>query len=217
MKALLSTTYFGPVQWYQKLYRYEEVEIEKYESFQKQTFRNRCLIATPNGIQALTVPVEHPTNYQLSIINYQLIKDLRVSDHGNWRHLHWNALQSAYGESPFFEYYQDDIRPFFEKRWDYLLDFNEAIRETICELIDIQPRVSYSSAFRTESMEALDFRSAINPKHPAPDADFAPKPYYQVWQTKHGFLPNLSILDLLFNMGPESINILKICGISPGP
>ena len=209
MKALLSTTYFGPVQWYQKLCRYEEVEIEQYENFQKQTFRNRCLIATPNGTQSLTVPVEHSTNCQLSIVNYQFIKDLRISDHGNWRHLHWNALQSAYGESPFFEYYQDDIRPFFEKRWDYLLDFNEAIRETICELIDIQPKVSYSSAFRTESMEFLDFRSVINPKHPAPDADFVPKPYYQVWQSKHGFLPNLSILDLLFNMGPESIIILK--------
>ena len=201
MEALLSTTYFGPIQWYQKLYRAERVQIEQWESFQKQTYRNRCLIATTNGIQALTFPVERGTS--------PLIKDIRISDHGNWRHLHWNALQSAYGESPFFEYYQDDIRPFFEKRWDYLLDFNEAIRETICELIDIQPKVSYSSAFRTESMEFVDFRSAINPKHPAPDADFAPKPYYQVWQSKHGFLPNLSILDLLFNMGPESIIILK--------
>ena len=116
MKALLSTTYFGPVQWYQKLYRYEEVEIEQWESFQKQTYRNRCLIATTQGVQALTVPVER--NSQLSALNSQLIKDVRISDHGNWRHLHWNALVSAYGESPFFEYYQDDIRPFFEKRWE---------------------------------------------------------------------------------------------------
>ena len=146
MKALLSTTYFGPVQWYQKLYRYEEVKIEQWESFQKQTYRNRCLIATTQGVQALTVPVER--NSQLSALNSQLIKDVRISDHGNWRHLHWNALVSAYGESPFFEYYQDDIRPFFEKRWDYLLDFNEAIREKMCELLDIQPKVSYSLEFR---------------------------------------------------------------------
>jgi hypothetical protein len=197
MTVLLSTTYFGPVQWYQKLYRSDEVQIEQWESFQKQTYRNRCLIAAPNGIQALTVPVEHTVS--------PLIKDLKVSDHGNWRHLHWNALVTAYSESPFFEYYQDDIRLFFEQRWDYLLDFNEAIRAKMCELIDIQPNVSYSLEFRTLNSQLRDFRETIRPKHPAPDPDFTPRPYYQVWQQKHGFLPNLSILDLLFNMGPESI------------
>ena len=142
-EVLLSTTYFGPIQWYQKLYRAECVQIEQWESFQKQTYRNRCLIATTQGVQALTVPIE-----RLSTVNY--IKDIRISDHGNWRHLHWNALQSAYGESPFFEYYQDDIRPFYEKRWDYLLDFNEAIRVKMCELIDIQPRVNYSKSWSVE-------------------------------------------------------------------
>ena len=197
MKVLLSTTYFGPVQWYQKLYRSDEVQIERYESFLKQTYRNRCLIATTQGVQALTVPVEHH--------NSQLIKDLRISDHGNWRHLHWNALQSAYGESPFFEYYQDDIRPFFEKRWTFLLDFNEEIREKMCELIDIRPKVSFSSEFSMECGEFTDYRNTITPKHPEPDPDFSPKPYYQVYGQKHGFLPNLSVLDLLFNMGPESI------------
>ena len=208
MKTLLSTTYFGPVQWYQKLYRSEAVEIERHENFLKQTYRNRCLIATTQGVQALTVPVEHSTVHSpLSAANS--IKDLRISDHGNWRHLHWNALQSAYGESPFFEYYQDDIRPFFEGRWTYLLDFNEDIRAEICELIDIQPKVSYSGEWRVESGECnhstQDFREAIRPKHPQPDPDFTPRPYYQVYQQRHGFLPNLSILDLLFNMGPESI------------
>jgi len=197
MQVLLSTTYFGPVQWYQKLHRADVVHIEKWESFVKQTYRNRCLIATTNGVQALTVPVERGTS--------PLIKDIRISDHGNWRHLHWNALQSAYGESPFFEYYQDDIRPFFEKRWDFLLDFNEAICEKMCELIDIQPKIAYSADFVAEPKEEADYRLAINPKHPAPDADFNPKPYYQVYSAKHGFLPNLSVLDLLFNMGPESI------------
>ena len=195
MTTLLSTTYFGPVQWYQKLYRSDEVQIEQWESFQKQTYRNRCVIATTQGPQALTVPVEH--------IDSPLIKDLCISDHGNWRHLHWNALQSAYGESPFFEYYQDDIRPFFEKRWTFLLDFNEEIRIKMCELLDIQPKVEYSGQWIVEC--SMDFRSAISPKHPLPDPDFQPKPYYQVYQQKHGFLPNLSILDLLFNMGPESI------------
>ena len=138
MKALLSTTYFGPIQWYQKLYRHETVEIEQWESFLKQTYRNRCLIATTQGIQALTVPIERGASQQ--------IRDIRISDHGNWRHLHWNALVSAYGESPFFEYYADDIRPFFEKRWDYLFDFNLEITQTLCELLDIHPNISQAAA-----------------------------------------------------------------------
>ena len=199
-QLLLSTTYFGPIQWYQKLYRAEYVQIERWESFQKQTYRNRCIIATTNGPQALTVPIER----QFTI---NCIKDIRISDHGNWRHLHWNALQSAYGESPFFDYYLDDIRPFFEQRWDYLLDFNEAIREKMCEVLDIQPKVDYSKKFTVYSLSSCvpDYRMVIRPKNPEPDPDFTPKRYYQVYEQKHGFLPNLSILDLLFNMGPESI------------
>ena len=170
--------------------------LEHCETFQKQTYRNRCLIATTNGIQALTVPVERDA---------EQIGSVRISDHGNWRHLHWNALKSAYGESPFFDYYQDDIRPFFERRWDYLLDFNEAIRKKMCELLDIEPIVSLTETFIAPEGLAGDFRSAIRPKHPEPDSDFTPKRYYQVYEQKHGFLPNLSILDLLFNMGPESV------------
>ena len=199
MQTLLSTTYFGPIQWYQKLYRAEKVFIERCETFQKQTYRNRCLIATTNGIQALTVPVSSSTPDSC------LLSTTRISDHGNWRHLHWNALKSAYGESPFFDYYQDDIRPFFEQRWDYLFDFNEAIREKMCDLLDIQPSVSYTKEFTPSEGLVGDYRSAIRPKHPEPDPDFTPKRYYQVYEQKHGFLPNLSILDLLFNMGPESI------------
>ena len=201
--ALLQTTYFGPVQWYQKLYRYDRCLIEQHDSYQKQTYRNRCVIATANGLQALTVPVEHGT----TTLEQETIKtkDLRISDHNQWRRVHWNALQSAYSESPFFEYYADDIRPFFEQKYDYLIDFNEAIRQKMCELIDIHPQVVYSSAFMADSPEAADFRDVIHAKHPQPDADFGPKRYWQVFQHKHGFLPNLSILDLLFNMGPESI------------
>ena len=197
MQVLLSTTYFGPVQWYQKLHRADAVLMEQWESFQKQTYRNRCLIATTNGVQALTVPVERGSS--------SLIRDMRISDHGNWRHLHWMALQSAYGESPFFEYYQDDIRPFFEKRWDYLMDYNEAICKKMCDLIDIEPKVERTLEFVLEPDNLTDMRTVINPKHPGPDADFTPKHYYQVYAQKHGFMPNLSVLDLLFNMGPESV------------
>ena len=246
MNALLSTTYFGPIQWYQKLYRADEVWIEQHESFQKQTYRNRCVIATTQGTQVLTVPVrseerrvkseEFPSgvpvdstegmaaansskatgrrdNGNLFTLHSSLINNVRISDHGNWRHLHWNALKSAYGDSPFFMYYEDDLRPFFERRWDYLFDFNEAIREKICELLDIHPNVHYTNAYLPShvgegtgaGLVMSDFRNTINPKHPAPDPDFEPRRYYQVYEAKHGFQPNLSIVDLLFNMGPESI------------
>ena len=244
MKTLLSTTYCGPVQWYQKLYRSEEVLMERQETFQKQTYRNRCVIATTNGLQTLTVPVERSSS--------NLIKDIRISNHGNWRHQHWFALMSAYNESPFFDYYQDDFRPFFERQYDYLYDFNMEICRKVCELIDIQPNIKETSSYRSEgvrplpppspcrgsltsnpsslisnlsskigssphstnlstrqlvnsSTEIIDFRSAINPKHPVADAHFIPRRYYQVYERKHGFQPNLSIIDLLFNMGPESI------------
>ena len=220
MTALLSTTYFGPVQWYQKLCRYDRVLIEQHETFQKQTYRNRCLIATAQGVQALTVPVVHGESME--------VVSLRLSDHGNWRRQHWQALQSAYGESPFFEYYEDDLRPFFTgQRWELLTDYNDAICRKMCELIDIHPNISHTTGYLksalgpTGHLENLpeqeipnlkpqysnlkDFRDVIRPKHPLPDSDFQPRPYYQVFAQKHGFLPNLSILDLLMNMGPESI------------
>lgn len=197
--ALLQSTYFGPVQWYQKLYRYDSILIEQHDTYQKQTFRNRCVIATANGLQALTVPVEAPGERCA-------MKEVRISDHNQWRRVHWNALQSAYSESPFFEYYQDDIRPFFEKKYDYLIDFNEAIRQKICELIDIEPKVEYTKEFISSTPSTIaDYREVIHAKHPQPDADFTPTRYWQVFERKHGFQPNLSILDLLFNMGTESV------------
>ena len=199
--ALLQTTYFGPIQWYQKLCSFDRCLIEQHDSYQKQTYRNRCIIATANGQQALTVPVEHTDEKTL-------VKDLRISDHNQWRRIHWNALQSAYSESPFFDYYADDIRPFFEKRYTFLVDFNEQIRQTICQLIDIHPKVEYSKDYVQEHPN--DYRSVINAKHPQPDPDFQSKEYWQVFSRKHGFQPNLSILDLLFCMGPESIFYLNI-------
>ena len=194
---VLPCCYLAPVSHYSAYFRSDEVRLEVCDHFTKQTLRNRCWIDSPNGALALTVPVVKPEGKTA-------MKDIRISDHGNWRHLHWNALVSAYGESPFFDYYQDDLRPFFEKRWDFLFDFNEEIRMKMCELLDIQPHVSFTESFQP-SPDTKDFREAINPKHPAPDPDFTPRPYYQVYQQKYGFLPNLSILDLLFNMGPESI------------
>ena len=172
MKALLSSTYFGPIQWYQKLNRYDECLIERHESF-----------------------------------------IIRISDHANWRHVHWNALLSAYGESPFFEYYQDDIRPFYEKKYEFLFDFNMETTAKMIELLDIRPKISITEAYiqskeLKEENEIKDFRDAIRPKKPLPDPEFESKRYYQVYGQKHGFQPNMSILDLLFNEGNEAIFFL---------
>ncbi len=202
MKALLSSTYFGPIQWYQKLNRYDECLIERHESFIKQTYRNRMIIPTTNGPLSLTIP----TNHDISLS----MKDIRISDHANWRHVHWNALLSAYGESPFFEYYQDDIRPFYEKKYEFLFDFNMETTEKMIELLDIRPKISITEAYiqskeLKEEGEIKDFRDAIRPKKPLPDAEFVPKRYYQVYGQKYGFQPNMSILDLLFNEGNEAI------------
>ena len=141
------------------------------------------VIATANGVQNLTVPVEHGGS--------RLIRDIRISNHGSWRRVHWNALQSAYSESPFFEYYADDLRPFFEQNYEFLYDYNYEIMQKMCELLDIHPHVEHTS----------EFSPSLIP-HPS---SFSPRPYYQVFAHKHGFLPNLSILDLLFNMGSEAI------------
>lgn len=199
--SLLSSTYFGPIQWYQKLHRMPCI-IEQHDHFVKQTYRNRCVIATANGTQTLTVPIERYDGMKCPM------RDIRISDHGNWRHLHWNALVSAYGETPFFEFYADDLRPFFEKRHTFLFDLNLDIMHTMCQLLDVRPQVTLSEQYivlPSEDDAVVDFREAIRPKHPLPDADFNPTPYYQVRAQRHGFLPNLSILDLLFNEGPEGI------------
>ena len=212
---LLSTAYLPPIQWFTKLLGTEKcpdgaclVEVEAYESYIKQTYRNRCIIDSPAGPLVLTIPVEKPDN------GSRLICDIRISDHGNWRHQHWQALSSSYYNSPFFEYYQDDFRPFYEKKYDYLLDFNEALIEKCCELIDIHPQLRRTTSYQekaTISSDGFDdFRDIISPKKDISlDASFCPAPYYQVFSAKHGFLPNLSIVDLIFNMGPESILILQ--------
>lgn len=201
----LSTAYLAPVQYYTKLCHASDIRIEACENYLKQTYRNRCTIAAANGIQSLSIPIVKPGTLKC------LTRDIRISDHGNWRHLHWNAIVSAYNMTPFFEYYEEDFAPFYEKKYDFLFDFNEELRRAITGLLDICPSVTYTEEY-VAAVAENDFREGIRPKHPLPDPAFSARPYYQVFQERHRFIPNLSIIDLLFNMGPESILVLRDSG-----
>ena len=205
MQILLSSAYLPPVQYFAHLQSAEQVWIEQYDHYQKQTYRNRCVIAAPDGPLSLTVPIEKPNTQKA------FMRDIRISDHGNWRHLHWNAIESAYNHTPFFEYYKDDFRPFYEKKFDFLVDYNEQLCQLVCQLIDIDTSFQRTESYVAEpSNTIIDLRDAIHPKKEVmDDALFSAVPYYQVFQERLGFLPNLSIIDLLFNMGPEAILVLQ--------
>ena len=200
---LLSTAYLPPVQWFSRLVANGIVYIEYWESYHKQTYRNRCMIDSPNGAVALSVPVEKPDN------GSRLIKDMRISDHDDWRNKHWHALESSYFNSPFFEFYQDDFRPFYEKKYEFLIDFNQELVMKCLELMNVKAEIIPTSAFvdpdEIDPDKWIDLRDVISPKTSLEeDPDFKVKPYYQVFDQGKGFKPNLSIVDLIFNMGPEA-------------
>ncbi|HQP22669.1 MAG TPA: WbqC family protein [Bacteroidales bacterium] len=196
--VLLSTAYLAPVSYYVLLARAGKVVIEQHENYQKQSYRNRCLIAAANGPMVLSIPVKK------NLPGKNSIRDIQLSGHGNWQHMHWNSLVSAYASSPYFAFYRDDIRPFYEKKYKYLFDFNEALREEICALLNLEPRLEYSKSYTTgPETEILDYRELIHPKKQRLE-ELLPGPYVQVFDRKFGFLPDLSVLDLLFNTGPEA-------------
>lgn len=201
-EPLLSTAYLPPVQYFTKMLCGSAC-VEQWENYQKQTFRNRCVIDSEGGPLPLTIPVEKPES------GSRLIRDLRISQHDHWRHRHWQALVSSYGNTPYFEFYQDDFRPFYEREWQFLLDFNMELLQTCLRLLQMDVRLALTPQFQRD-YGAADWRDRISPKKPYDqDTSFRPAPYYQMFADRHGFLPNLSIADLLFNMGPEGIFVLQ--------
>ena len=196
---VLPCCYLAPVSHYSAYYRSDEVRLEVCDHFTKQTLRNRCYIDSPSGALALTVPV-------VKMEGKTMMRDVRISDHGNWRHQHWVAMESSYRQSPFFEYYADDFAPFYEKKWEFLADFNEELMALVASLLDIQKPVTRTQAPSPLPLEgsALKWRGGENEAlHQRGSGEGAP--YYQVFAHRHGFLPDLSIVDLLFNLGPEGM------------
>ena len=191
---LLSSAYLPPVSFFTAIKSGGDVLIEQYDNYCKQTYRNRCRIATAGGVQTLTVPVVKSESPK------QLMKDVRISDHGEWRHQHWNALESAYMNSPFFMYFQDDLRPFYEKKFEFLVDFNTQLTLLIMKLAGIDKPVKLTESYTRRTENILDLRNLIEPGKNEPEN---PKEYWQIFKKKYGFIGNLSALDLLFNMGPE--------------
>ena len=201
MDILTHSLHIAPIPLYARLYAADALVVDDVSPFVKQTYRNRAVIATENGTLPLTVPVVHDGGKTA-------MRDVRVSEHGNWRHQHWNAIVSAYRKSPFFEYYADDFAHFYEERDGFLLDFNLRLHNVVGELLGLQREVKFLSEIPVDAKNVVDLRCIAEPKALESVDGVALQPYYQVFAGRNGFIPSLSIIDLLFNMGPEGLLVL---------
>jgi len=196
---LLTACYLPPISYFHTIQKYAmPIVIEQYEHFQKQSFRSRASIATANGIQDLIVPIIHAKKDLVPI------KDTRISYEFDWQRLHWLSLQAAYRSSAYFEYYEDDFAQFYTQKHEFLLDYNIKQLELMLKMFKIKRDISFTEEYFREVPEALDFRNVIHPKKASLLEE--PKPYYQVFEQKNGFIPNLSAIDVLFNQGPQAKN-----------
>ena len=200
MDILAHPLYLAPIPLYVQLYAADALLVDDVSPFVKQTYRSRAVIATENGSQQLTIPVVHDGGKMT-------MRDVRISEHGNWRHQHWNAIVSAYRKSPFFEYYADDFAHFYEERDGFLLDFNLRLHGVVSELLGLDRGVKFLSDEAPDA--AVDLRRIAEPKVLEAFDGVMLQPYYQVFAQRNGFIPSLSIVDLLFNMGPEGLLVLR--------
>lgn len=198
--AVLPMFYLPPVEYFAQLNRHKSnILIEQDEHFPKQTYRNRANIYSPDGLLALTVPVTKGAK------NHTSVRDVKISYDFNWQRLHWMSLQACYRRSAYFEYYEDEFVPFYEKKQEFLFDYNEQLLQLLLKLLKINTSLGYTKTYEPEYPELLDLRSSIHSKK---ESTFEQKPYFQVFEERNGFLKNLSIVDLLFNQGPQAISYL---------
>jgi len=202
---LLSTAYFPNIQYFSKIENYTDILIEQHENYVKKSFRNRCEILAANGKLALSVPIEKSTAEKIKIT------DVKIDYSENWQKNHLKALESAYALSPFYEFYIDDLIPIFEKKYEYLFDLNIDILKTVFDIIGIKKQIKLTDSFiEIDEQNQNDFRFSIHPKKQMQKLDnkFVAKKYIQTFSDKFEFIPNLSILDLIFNLGSESLEYL---------
>lgn len=205
-KAIIELHYLPSIQYFTKLLRYSVIVLEQEENFQKGTYRNRCILASANGPLLLSIPLDKGKNQQ------QNIRQVSISYQAPWQKQHWKSIQSAYGRSPFFEYYADEFQPFYQQHYSTLFEWNLQLLEKLIELLQLPVQLEYSSAFSLlPPPDCVDLRNNIQAKssRQKEDPHFFARPYPQAFLEKSGFLPNLSILDLLFCAGPQAIQILE--------
>jgi len=202
MNLISEIQYFPSVILYKYLYKFSNIVFEQYESYQKMSFRNRCMIAGANGAVTLSIPLETGRNQKT------LMKDVRISNSEKWQSRHWKSIESSYNKSSWFEFYKDELKALYEKPVDFLADWNLYCFEWSVKKLGTGFSFSNSASFTKEYNpdEFLDLRNAILPKN---YTEFEPIKYTQVFEDRTGFIPNLSILDLLFCEGKNSGNLLK--------
>jgi hypothetical protein len=200
MPILLSTAYLPSVSYLSGCLKSDELWIERFETYPKQTLRNHCNIYGPNGLQTLSVPVVKVNG------NHTLTKDIRIANSIPWQRLHWRSIETAYNNSPFFLFYKDEFEPFFDRQFDFLLDLNTRLTEVIFNILRIKKQIILTDQFLKTHPDILDNRSSK--EKVTTDLEVFP-PYTQVFSPKHGFIPDLSIIDLIFNLGPESRDFLN--------
>ena len=175
---------------------------EVWDNYQKQTYRNRCYIATDRGQLMLNIPIQHVGG----ATGRQLYKEVRIDNTYPWQRQHWRSLETAYRAAPFFEYFEADLRPLFQKSFSHLMDLNLATVELLCSLLALPLPQARTVSYQKDAEGAVDARFLVKAKKNDP----CPVPVYtQVFQERHGFLPNLSTLDLLFNEGTAALDYLK--------
>jgi len=202
-KTLLSTAYLPPISWFKIMLNAPEVFIEQHENYIKQTYRNRCHIIAANGVMSLSIPIVKTSGKKIKIT------DVKIDYATNWQKQHLKSIESAYRNSPFYEYLIDDLLPFYEKKHKFLFDFNFQIINTLLEIFEIKKEIKLTTGFVELAENNFDYRNQIKPKQQPPKiSQLANKPYYQVFNEKFPFQTDLSIIDLFFNLGPESYGYL---------
>ncbi|MGX5820551.1 WbqC family protein [Chitinophaga lutea] len=201
--VLVESQYFPSISCYKTSIEAKILEIERYEHYQKVSFRNRCYIAGPNGMILLSVPLTKGKNQRT------IMKDVRISDAEKWQSLHWKTLTSAYRRSPWFEYFEEELAGLYERPFQFLIDWNMACLEFVNGALGVSPEIRMTEAFRksyADMPEVTDLRDHWTPgAEPPADAPV----YTQVFGERTGFLPNLSILDLLCCEGKRATELLK--------